>query len=172
MDHILLSDLTAAVKEKLDARAKRVGIPERAYSLEETEPGRKASLFISGEEDDETVEILRLDFSSDGHFSVLVRKTAFDNSGSPKGCAESASLSCGWHSFEYAQSDEDAARNISLYAAGILEYEFGLYETNAEPFECCSRQYTCSIRGECLHPDQLYAKACRYRKVLLSGNKY
>ena len=53
MDHILLSDLTAAVKEKLDARAKRVGIPERAYSLEETEPGRKVSLFISGEEGDE-----------------------------------------------------------------------------------------------------------------------
>ena len=172
MAHILLSDLTAAIKEKLDARAKRVGIPERAYCLKETEPDRLASLFISGNEGDGTAEILRLSCSPDGKCSVFVRETAFQNSGSPRDFSASASLPDEWHCFEYAQSNEDAARCISLYAPGILEYEFGLFETNAEPFECCSRQYTCSIRGECLHPDQLYAKACIYRKTLLTGNKY
>ena len=92
MDRILLSDLTAAVREKLDARAKRVGIPERAYSMEETEPGRLASLIISGNEGDGTVEILRLSCSPDGQCSVLVRETAFQNSGSPRDFSASASL--------------------------------------------------------------------------------
>ena len=171
MDHILLSDLTSAVREKLEIRARRVGIPERAYSLKETEPDRTASLVISGDEGDDAVEILCMSVSAEDLCSVLVRESSFRHSGSPKGSAESSSHPCGWHRFDYTVS-ADAVRLIALYAADILEYEFSIFETVAEPFECCSRQYTCSIRGECLHPDQLYAKACKYRKILLAGNKY
>ena len=169
---MLLSDLISTVTEKPDVRAKRIGIPGRAYSIRENTTGTTASLFICGNEGDDVVEVLRLSCPQEGSAAVCVRQSACDHCGVPNGPAVGCVLPEGWHSFDYPLDEADAARYISLYAADILEYEFGLYETKAEPFDCCSRQYTCSIRGECLHPDQLYAKACSYRKTLLTGNQF
>lgn len=169
MDLMTFSGLTAMVGEKLEVRSKRIGIPQRAYYLKETEPGREASLFICGGEDDDTVEILRLSCHSDGSCSAAVRQKVCSASGSPKGFSGENSMHDGWHGFDYKVLSDETAKCISLYAADILEHEFGLFETNAQPFDCCSRQYTCSIRGECMHPDQLYAKACLFRKTLPGG---
>ena len=166
-----LSDLTGSVTEKLTARSRRVGIPDRAVLMEVTDPGSIASLYLCGDDGSRT-EIIRLTCRKDDSCSVYVREPAFSHSGVPKDASGDCAGDDGWHMIDYAVPDEETARRISLYCADVLEFEFGVLETDAEPFECCSRQYTCSIRGECLHPNQLYAKACKYRKTLLSGNKY
>lgn len=172
MDNGILSELSGSVMEKIEVRARRVGIPERGYMTDVTEPGRSSSLFICGNEGDARTEILRLSVGEDCSCSVSVREDSFSCKGAPGGYSTEVTAADGWHIFSYRQFNEEAARYISLYSADIIEFEFSIFETDAEPFDCCSRQYTCSIRGECLHPDQLYAKACIYRKTLLTGNKY
>lgn len=172
MDQTVLTDINHSVMEKLETRSKRVGIPMRAFTLEENEAGRSSSLYICGDEGDPRTVILRIICDNDASCSVYVREEALSRSGLPRGYSDESPLPDGWHRFSYMPFNEEAVKYISLYAADILEYEFSIFETNAEPFDCCSRQYTCSIRGECLHPDQLYAKACIYRKTLLTGNKF
>ena len=41
---------------------------------------------------------------------------------------------------------------------------------NFPAFGCCSRYNECSDAKKCLHPDQMYATACAYRKNLENGN--
>lgn len=43
------------------------------------------------------------------------------------------------------------------------------YVPKAAGFACCSRYEGCSASGSCIHPNQLYAKACQYRKNLEAG---
>lgn len=46
-------------------------------------------------------------------------------------------------------------------------------ETMSFPtFGCCSRYNECSNARKCIHPDQMYATACDYRKNLESGKVF
>lgn len=161
-------DLYPVIREKLDTRAKRIGIPSTAVYLEESESTPCAKLFIREQKNATDVlctEIMRFEISGEDMIRISVRKSVLSKAGAPKEAIDDPDTD-EWHSFRYESSSEDTIKQISLYAADILQYEFEDYETDAEPFECCSRNYTCSIRGECLHPDQMYAKACLFRKTL------
>ena len=48
-----------------------------------------------------------------------------------------------------------------------------LHALNFPPFGCCSRYKECSEKGECVHPDILYAAAaCQYKKHLDNGENF
>jgi hypothetical protein len=167
-------ELLPALKDKLDTRAKRIGIPESAYYLEVRDNGSGAVLFIHEEKSTGEVldtEILRVDAGTPDGCTLSVRSPASAAAGSPTGCSGAETGPDGWDRFTFTDLSPDTVKQIPLYAADILQYEFEVYETDAEPFECCSRNYTCSIRGECLHPDQMYAKACIFRKTLPGGSR-
>jgi hypothetical protein len=163
------SELLPAVKEKLMTRAKRTGIPETALHFAPADDGSGAVICIREQKSSGDIldtEIIRLDAASPDGCRLSVRGPALSEAGSPRGATGSETAPDGWSSFTYGDLSDETVKYISLYSADILEREFGKYETDAEPFECCSRNYTCSIRGECLHPDQMYAKACLFRKTL------
>lgn len=168
-----LNDLISAVSDKLEARARRIGIPEGVLVISEYGDGTR--LLSIREEQKEGSDLLtgivRFGISAGSAF-VSVRSDTIPQSGSPRGVCSSDLPEDGWTRFSYEAPSEESLKNIALFIADAAQYEFERYDTNAGPFECCSRQYTCSIRGECVHPDQMYAKACIYRKVLESGNKY
>lgn len=44
-----------------------------------------------------------------------------------------------------------------------------LSEVGGENFGCCSRYEACSDAKKCIHPDQLFARACSYRRNLEQG---
>ena len=172
MGTVFESVLFPALDEKLQARAKRTGIPASCICLKPSDDGTGASLYIHEQKSSGEVldtEIMRFDSGETGTCTVSVRTLASDAAGPLKGSADAGTDTYGWQSFCCGDLAEDTVKRISLYAADILQYEFDAYETDAEPFECCSRNYTCSIRGECLHPDQMYAKACLFRKTLPNG---
>ena len=164
----LSTDLVTAVKEKLDARAKRIGIPSSAVLLDAPVNSLRAALFICEQKNGMDVSrtaIMHFEILGEDTVCISVRETVLSKAGPPKDAVNESDAD-GWHSFRYVNVSEDTLKRISLYAADVLQYEFEDYETDAEPFECCSRNYTCSIRGECLHPDQMYAKACLFRRTL------
>lgn len=164
----LSTDLVTAVREKLDTRAKRLGIPSSAVLLDAPVNSLKAALFICEQKsgtDVSRTKIMHFEILGNDTIRISVRETVLSKAGLPKDAVNESDAD-GWHSFRYVNVSEDTLKQISLYAADVLQYEFEDYETDAEPFECCSRNYTCSIRGECLHPDQMYAKACLFRRTL------
>lgn len=56
---------------------------------------------------------------------------------------------------------------IKLAFAGMDMYITENY--SAEAFGCCSRYIECSDAKKCIHPDQLHAQGCMYKKNLDSG---
>ena len=50
--------------------------------------------------------------------------------------------------------------------------KFGIsnYAPKAESFACCSRYQECSNDKKCIHPNKLYAKACKYRRNIEDGH--
>lgn len=43
------------------------------------------------------------------------------------------------------------------------------YKAKASNFACCSRYIQCSAEKKCIHPNQLFSKACAYRKNMENG---
>lgn len=56
---------------------------------------------------------------------------------------------------------------IKLVYVGIDKYIVENY--SAESFGCCSRYIECSDEKKCIHPDQLHAQGCMYKKNLDAG---
>lgn len=44
-----------------------------------------------------------------------------------------------------------------------------LYNISFTPFGCCSRWAECKASGLCCHPDQLYATACQFQRIISKG---
>ncbi len=163
------------IRDKIRTRAARIGIPEKALTYDMTGPCSAALSLLEPVEGgpDRVTGIMQL--SSDPgceQFIISVSADAVPGSGVSGSETRADGSADGRTELIFDPVNEDAVKSICLFAADAVQFEFERYESIAEPFECCSRQYTCSIKGECVHPDQLYAKACRYRSVLASGNKY
>ncbi len=65
-----------------------------------------------------------------------------------------------------------AANSSSLtkYVENCTKYAIATYVSKASPFGCCGKFEECSDAKRCLHENQLYSKACAYRKNLEAGN--
>ncbi len=58
--------------------------------------------------------------------------------------------------------------NMYDYIAKTIDYDIENYRTSYN-FGCCSSFEKCSDNKKCLHKDNLYARACSYRKNLENG---
>ena len=59
--------------------------------------------------------------------------------------------------------------SMITYIKEVTEYTLNNYEPKASSFSCCSRYLECSDAKRCILGNQLYSKACTYRKNLDSG---
>ena len=67
---------------------------------------------------------------------------------------------------KYLISDESCLS----YIKSLVSYALVHYHSYEDPFGCCSRYLQCSSLKKCIHPNQLFATACMYRKNLIKGN--
>jgi len=174
----LIRDVLALIQEKIAIRSKRIGVPENAvsivpsvsegssgcshYTLQLVENLADGSVLYS--------ELMTLSFAGSCvplKITATVEEDIADTIRISQKASAAESDMSGHKAFRFECSTPDDAAPLALFAADVMQNGFESYETHAEPFACCSRQYTCSIKGECLHPDQMYAKACLYRKTLL-----
>ena len=65
----------------------------------------------------------------------------------------------------YSSIEDLVDVSYQLSAIAILV----LSELGGDGFGCCSRYQACSDAKECLHPDKLFAFACKYRENLEQG---
>ena len=65
-------------------------------------------------------------------------------------------------------SVQQSSAELESYISKIIEDNIDSFEPS-ERFGCCYRYRECSAAKKCLHPDQVYAKACWYRKNLEAG---
>lgn len=64
---------------------------------------------------------------------------------------------------------EKDSKNLSSYFKRLIEKAVDSYLSKADMFGCCSKFNQCSDARKCLHENQLYSKACFYRKNLEAG---
>lgn len=70
---------------------------------------------------------------------------------------------------EKKRYDKDSDEFINCLIE-CMRFGINNYIPKAAGFACCSRYEECSDAKKCIHPNQLYAKACQYRKNLEEGN--
>ncbi len=58
------------------------------------------------------------------------------------------------------------------YFKNLIEHEYNMYTGKSDAFGCCSRYKECSDAHKCIHVNQMYAKACMYRKNLENGKVF
>lgn len=69
------------------------------------------------------------------------------------------------------QNDAITSYSVCIYEPDLIEDKraFKNYSPKASSFACCARYEQCSDAKKCIHANQLYSKACEYRKNLESG---
>ena len=177
------SQLFDSITEKLDTRSKRIGLSRSTlhldplnredgscvYSLTLTEIVRRGD---PGIETGEKIDTVLLQVSAGNTDTVSSAEISTEPLYAEKvrmpDCASVAgSCDDGKIIITFDTSSEESLRKLCLYIADLASAAFDLYDPVSDPFETCSRCYTCGIKGECLHPDQMYAKVCRTRASIL-----
>lgn len=69
---------------------------------------------------------------------------------------------------KYIRIDQNSDNLIS-YLSDSIRYAVECYTPKAESFACCARYDECSEQKKCVHRNQLYSKACQYRRNLEAG---
>ena len=64
---------------------------------------------------------------------------------------------------------EKGSINLIPYLISSVEYALDNYVPKAASFACCARYKQCSDERKCIHKNQLYSKACEYRKNIENG---
>ncbi len=64
---------------------------------------------------------------------------------------------------------EEMLPELCRYVETLTRAAYLRYVPKTSAFACCSRYRACSEQGACVHPNTLYAKACRYRQNLEAG---
>ena len=59
--------------------------------------------------------------------------------------------------------------DLISYLSDSIRYAVEHYTPKAESFACCARYDECSDEKRCVHRNQLYSKACQYRRNLEDG---
>ena len=173
------SQLFVSITEKLDTRSKRIGLSRSTLHLDpvSTEDGScRSTLTLTetvrrgdpGIETGEKIDSVILQVSAGNTDTVSFAEISTDPVYAEKvrlpGCATAAGPGDdGKTHITFDLSSEESLRQFCLFIADIASAAFDLYEPVSDPFETCSRCYTCGIKGECLHPDQMYARVCRTR---------
>ncbi len=61
--------------------------------------------------------------------------------------------------------------DIENYGRDNARKAVATYKSSSS-FGCCSKYKECSVEGECLHENRLYATGCGYRSNMEAGNNY
>lgn len=111
--------------------------------------------------------VLNFKNASNQKIELLVGKKQFDNIDKPEEAEikhlESDTLNVHiLFSIEYSSA-------LILYIKKLTEHALDNYKPIANTFGCCNKYIECSNEKHCIHENQLYSKACEYRKYLEAG---